>query len=96
MKEQEIIKAVNTMKQLNTYFGGEKVLDLRNLYWRVGSSWVETDRSPYFTTFNVNNLVWSEDCPECYAEFEKITVALLEKGGVEWLCIFDNDFKRKL
>ena len=94
MKEQEIIKAADTMKQLNTYFGGEKVLDLRNLYWRVGSFWIDTAKWEDFKHSNQHFLVWMEDCPECYVEFEKITVALLEKGGVEWLCIFDNDFKR--
>jgi hypothetical protein len=40
--------------------------------------------------------VWTVDSPDCYVQMEKITIANVEVGRVEYLCIFDNELRRQL
>lgn len=94
MREMEIIQTADTMKEMVKYFGGDQFLDMRRWFWRVGSHWIDIAFTEEFNRPGELPLGWDVDCPRCYVEYDKVTIATIEMAGNDYICIFDNQMKR--
>jgi|SRR5690554_2129585 len=97
MNESEIIECADTLKKITNFYGGaDHYLDMRKYYWSVGSHWIDFGYMENLSDSKHFPLVWTVDSPDCYVQMEKITIANVEVGRVEYLCIFDNELRRQL